>query len=170
LPPPTQLAWRLRCAAPQTYSRQPADYSFSRRGHRHCARLSSIQASDAHVALGVCADRSRDRRLAEDEFRTAIALAELRVGAQALRPFLASMGRFAESKAEADRACDVDPLCLVVATNAAWVSMAGELDAAIDRCGHPLDMDPPSNRASHLGVALIAAGGPGGCRRAVVNL
>ena len=70
------------------------------------------------------------------------------------------MSRFGEAKAEADRACDVDPFCLVVTTSAAWVRYAaGEFTTAIDRSRHVLDMDAgfmPARRL--LGVALLGAG------------
>ena len=72
------------------------------------------------------------------------------------------MSRFTEAKAEADRACDFDPFCLVVATSAASVRyMAGESATAIERCRHVLDMDPgyaPARRL--LGAALLASGKP----------
>jgi tetratricopeptide (TPR) repeat protein len=76
--------------------------------------------------------------------------------------FLAAMSRFGEAKAEADRACDVDPFCLVVTTNAAWVRYAAtEFGAAIDRSRYVLDMDSgymPARRM--LGAALLGAGRP----------
>jgi tetratricopeptide (TPR) repeat protein len=72
------------------------------------------------------------------------------------------MSRFGEAKAEADRACDVDPFCLVVTTNAAWVRYtAGEFGPAVERSRHVLDMDAgfmPARRL--LGVTLLAAGRP----------
>lgn len=72
------------------------------------------------------------------------------------------MSRFAEAKAEADRACDVDPFCLVVATSAAWVRYAaGEFEGAIDRCRHVLEMDAGFTSARRiLGAALLGAGKP----------
>ena len=145
------------------HGRQPG------RGPLQQARTAALRAieldpgvSDAHVALGeVRRALEWDWRLAEDEYRTAIALSPSCESAHRFfGSFLASMGRIAESKAVADRACDVDPLCLVVATNAAWVRyLAGEFDAAIDRCGHVLDMDPAFKSARRiLGAALLGAG------------
>jgi TolB-like protein/Tfp pilus assembly protein PilF len=121
--------------------------------------------SDAHLALAeVRRTLEWNWQLAEDEYRTAIALSPSCESAHRLfAQFLAAMSRFAESKAEADRACDVDPFCLVVATTAAWVRYAaGEFDGAIDRCRHVLDMDPAFDSARRLlGAALLAAGKPG---------
>jgi TolB-like protein/tetratricopeptide (TPR) repeat protein len=118
--------------------------------------------SDAHVALAeVRRALEWNWRVAEDEYRTAIALSpSCETAHRFFAHFLASMGRFAEAKAEADRACDVDPLCMVVATSAAWVRyVAGEFPGAIDRCRHLLDMDPSFRYTRRvLGAALIGAG------------
>jgi TolB-like protein/Tfp pilus assembly protein PilF len=135
------------------------------------ARASALRAieidpgvSDAHVALAeVRRTLEWNWRLAEDEYRTAIALSPSCESAHRFfAQFLAAMSRFAEAKAEADRACDVDPLCLVVATNAAWVRYtAGEFDAAVDRCRQILDMDPGFRYARRiLGAALLQTGRP----------
>jgi TolB-like protein/Tfp pilus assembly protein PilF len=117
--------------------------------------------SDAHVALAeVRRMLEWNWRLAEDEYRTAIALSpSCETAHRFFGQFLATMARFAEAKTEADRACDVDPLCLTVATTAAWVRyVAGEHHAAIDRCRHVLDMDPTFTSARRiLGAALLAA-------------
>lgn len=147
------------------HARQPG------RGPLQQARAAALRAieldpgvSDAHVALAeVRRTLEWDWRLAEDEYRTAIALSPSCESAHRFfGSFLASMARFGEAKAEADRAADVDPLCLVVATGAAWVRyMAGEFDGAIDRCRHVLDMDPDFQLARRiLGAALIGAGQP----------
>ncbi len=118
--------------------------------------------SDAHVALAeVRRTLEWNWRLAEDEYRTAIALSPSCESAHRFfAQFLAAMSRFPEAKAEADRASDVDPLCLVVSTNAAWVRyFAGDLNAAIDRCRHVLDLDPGFRFARRvLGAAMLAAG------------
>jgi TolB-like protein/Tfp pilus assembly protein PilF len=118
--------------------------------------------SDAHLALAeIRRVLEWNWRVAESEYRTAIALSPSCESAHRFyAQFLASMARFGEAKAEADRACDVDPFCCVVTTNAAWVRyVAGELDTAIDRSRHVLDMDSgfaPARRI--LGASLLAAG------------
>ena len=141
------------------------------RGPLEQAREAALRAveidpgiSDAHVALAeVRRTLEWNWRLAEDEYRTAIALAPSCESAHRFfAQFLAAMSRFAEAKTEADRACDVDPFCLVVLTSAAWVRyMAGDFDAAIDRCRHVLDMDPAFTSARRiLGAAMLGAGRP----------
>ena len=154
------------------HSREPG------RGSLEQAREAALRAieidpgiSDAHVALAeVRRTLEWNWRLAENEYRTAIALSPSCESAHRFfGQFLAAMSRFGEAKAEADRACDVDPLCLVVATSAAWVRYAaGEFDGAIDRCRHVLDMDAGFTSARRiLGAALLGAGKP---QEAVVEL
>ena len=59
-----------------------------------------------------------------------------------------------------ERACELDPLCLVVGTTAGWVRYAaGDFDAAIDHCRNTIDMDPefmPARRV--LAAAYLQAG------------
>src|SRR5688572_4974928 len=118
--------------------------------------------SDAHLALAeIRRTLEWNWRTAEDEYRTAIALSPSCESAHRFyAQFLAAMSRFGEAKAEADRACDVDPFCLVVTTSAAWVRYAaGEFNHAIDRSRYVLDMDAgymPARRL--LGATLLAAG------------
>jgi tetratricopeptide (TPR) repeat protein len=120
--------------------------------------------SDAHLALAeIRRVLEWNWRTAEDAYRTAIALSPSCESAHRFyAQFLAAMSRFGEAKAEADRACDVDPFCLVVTTNAAWVRYtAGEFSPAVERSRHVLDMDAgfmPARRL--LGVTLLAAGRP----------
>jgi tetratricopeptide (TPR) repeat protein len=74
--------------------------------------------------------------------------------------YLAARGRTAEASAAADRAYDLDPLCLVVNTSAALVRyLARDFNPAIERCRDTLDMDDrfaPARRL--LAAALLEAG------------
>jgi TolB-like protein/Tfp pilus assembly protein PilF len=118
--------------------------------------------SDAHLALAeIRRTLEWEWRTAEDAYRTAIALSPSCESAHRFyAQFLAAMSRFGEAKSEADRACDVDPFCLVVTTSAAWVRYAaGEFASAADRSRQVLDMDAsymPARRL--LGAALLGAG------------
>jgi TolB-like protein/Flp pilus assembly protein TadD len=73
---------------------------------------------------------------------------------------LSALGRHAEAIRESERACELDPLCLVVGTTAAWVRyIRGDYAAAIDHCRNTIDMDPeflPAHRL--LGAAYLQAG------------
>ncbi|RPI51329.1 MAG: hypothetical protein EHM55_19235, partial [Acidobacteria bacterium] len=157
----TARAW----IAVANHSREPV------RARLEQARASALRSieidpgiSDAHLALAeIRRTLEWNWRVAEDEYRTAIALSPSCESAHRFyAQFLAAMSRFGEAKSEADRACDVDPFCLVVTTSAAWVRYAaGEFEAAIDRSRHVLDMDAgfvPARRI--LGAALLGAGRP----------
>ena len=73
---------------------------------------------------------------------------------------LSLQGRHAEAIRASDRACELDPLCLVVGTTAGWTRyVAGDFDAAIDHCRNTIDMDPefmPARRV--LAAAYLQAG------------
>jgi tetratricopeptide (TPR) repeat protein len=73
---------------------------------------------------------------------------------------LSVQGRHAEAIRATERACELDPLCLVVGTSAGWVRYAaGDFDAAIDHCRNTIDMDPefmPARRV--LAAAYLQAG------------
>ena len=115
--------------------------------------------SDAHLALAeIRRTLEWEWRTAEDAYRTAIALSPSCESAHRFyAQFLAAMSRFGEAKSEADRACDVDPFCLVVTTSAAWVRYAaGEFASAADRSRQVLDMD----------AELCAGSPPAGCSAA----
>ena len=125
-----------------------------RSGNLRCAPGARRDSAHARMELADGRRRISDRNRAVAELR------DRRTASTA--QFLAAMSRFGEAKAEADRACDVDPFCLVVTTSAAWVRYAAaEFDAAIDRSRHVLDMDAgymPARRM--LGAALLGAGRP----------
>jgi TolB-like protein/tetratricopeptide (TPR) repeat protein len=73
---------------------------------------------------------------------------------------LSVQGRHAEAIRASERACELDPLCLVVGTTAGWTRyFAGDFDAAIDHCRNTIDMDPefvPARRL--LAAAYLQAG------------
>ena len=115
--------------------------------------------SDAHLALAeIRRTLEWNWRTAEDAYRTAIALSPSCESAHRFyAQFLAAMSRFGEAKSEADRACDVDPFCLVVTTSAAWVRYAAGEFASADR-------SQPAG-ARH-GRRLHAGSPPAGCSAA----
>jgi TolB-like protein/Tfp pilus assembly protein PilF len=74
--------------------------------------------------------------------------------------FLAVRGRPAEAAVAADRACDLDPLCLVVNTSAAWVRyLAGDYDGTMERCRHTMGMDADFAPAPRLLAAALFQSG-----------
>jgi TolB-like protein/Tfp pilus assembly protein PilF len=118
--------------------------------------------SEAHLTL---AEVERilewDWNGAEKAYRTALAFNPSNVAVHRLYGlYLAAKGRTAEASAAADRACDLDPLCLVVNTSAALVRFfARDFNPVVERCRDTLDMDDgfaPARRL--LAAALIEAG------------
>ena len=118
--------------------------------------------SEAHLALAEVrktVDWNWDG--AEAGYRFALAFNPCSEAAHRLYGlFLAARGRTAEAALSATRACDLDPLCLVVNTSAAWVRyLARDYDLAIDWCRHTLDMDrafAPAHRV--MAAALLQVG------------
>jgi TolB-like protein/Tfp pilus assembly protein PilF len=100
--------------------------------------------SDAHLGL---ANISRmldwNWEDAEASYRQALSLnpsseAAHRYYAQ----LLVALGRESEALSEVQRAVELDPLCLVVGTSAAWVHYAvGDYDASIDACRRVIGLD-----------------------------
>ena len=112
--------------------------------------------AEAHLALGDV------RRMLEWDWRGAeLAYAQ----AIALNPsqenphrryaiLLAAVGRRAEAVREAERACELDPLCLVVGSSGALVQyLVGNYDMAIERCRRTSELDPQYLPAQRLMAA-----------------
>jgi TolB-like protein/DNA-binding winged helix-turn-helix (wHTH) protein/Tfp pilus assembly protein PilF len=118
--------------------------------------------SEAHLTL---AEVERilewDWSGAEKGYRTALAFNPSSVAVHRhYGLYLAARRRVAEASAATERAYDLDPLCLEVNTNAAWVRfVARDYPPAIERCRHTLDMDPGYVNARRLlAAALMEAG------------
>lgn len=81
---------------------------------------------------------------AEAGYQSAIAAAPSCESAhRAYGVFLASMARSSEAFVEAERAVELEQLCLTVTTSAAWVRYAARrFDEVVQRCRYTLDMDP----------------------------
>lgn len=133
------------------------------------ARQSAVRAleldptsSEAHLTL---ADVKRvlewDWAGAEKAYRTALAFNPSNEAAHRhYGLYLAARGRTAEASAAADRAHDLDPLCLVVNTSAALVRyLARDFNRAIERCRDALDMDDRFTPARRLLVAALLQAG-----------
>jgi TolB-like protein/Tfp pilus assembly protein PilF len=82
---------------------------------------------------------------------------------------LALRSRFEEAARHVDQACEIDPLCLMANTIAAWTRyLSGDVDRAIERCRHALHLFPEFAPAQRLlGAAYLRAGD---CARARATL
>ena len=118
--------------------------------------------AEAHMALGdVRRMLEWDWRGAEAAYSHAIVLNPSAEGThRCYGVMLAALGRTAEATREVNRACEIDPLCLVVNSSAAWLRyVTGEYDEAIARCRHTIDLEPryfPVRRL--LGAAYLLGG------------
>jgi TolB-like protein/DNA-binding winged helix-turn-helix (wHTH) protein/Tfp pilus assembly protein PilF len=107
----------------------------------------------AHTALALVAEMyDYDWPKAEKEFRRAIELAPGYATAhQWYAEYLSCLGRFEEALAESDRARQLDPMSLVVASDRGWVQYrARQYDRAIVQGRAVLDMDPNFLHAASL--------------------
>ena len=151
---------RAHVAAAEYFLREPRQAVEA--GRIAAARALELDPSDsdAHLALAEIR-KTVDLAGAETAYRSALALNPSSEAAHRLYGlFLAARGRIPEAALAVQRACDLDPLCLVVNTSAAWVRyLAHEYDEAIDWCRHALDMDRHFATASCvLAAALVATG------------
>jgi len=81
---------------------------------------------------------------------------------RALALMLALQGRDSEALASAERARDLDPLCLAMGTALTWTRyIVGDYEGAILDCRHLLEVDPELLSARRvLAAALLQAGRP----------
>jgi TolB-like protein/Tfp pilus assembly protein PilF len=133
------------------------------------ARESALRALDldptVSEAVAVLADTKRlldmDWAAAETGYLHALALNPS--NEYALRAYgvmLALRARWEEAASHVDRACEIDPLCLMANTMTAWTRyVAGDIDRAIERCQHALDLFPEFRPARRLLGAAYLAGG-----------
>jgi TolB-like protein/Tfp pilus assembly protein PilF len=116
-------------------------------------------------AIAVLADirRTLDMDWAGAEAGFLAALALNPSNEYALRGYgvtLALCSRFDDGARYIDQACEIDPLCLMANTMAAWVRyLSSDVDRAIDRCQHALHLFPEFVPAARLlGAAYQRAG------------
>jgi len=101
--------------------------------------------AEAHASLALVAENyDYDWQTAEKEFRRAIELnPDYATAHQWYAEYLAWQGRFDEALAESERARQLDPMSLIIATDRGTVLFyARKYDRAIDQFRAVLDMDP----------------------------
>jgi tetratricopeptide (TPR) repeat protein len=123
------------------------------------------QSVEGHLALAeVHKQLDWDWAAAENGYRTAVALNPSSDAAhRSYGVFLAGLARHDEALIEAERAVELDPLCLTVNSSAAWVCYAArQYDRVIAWCRHTLEMRPefvPARRflsAAYLQTGRVA--------------
>jgi len=153
----------------RTYTARAEYYNVEPRAALETARPIAERALEldphlAHAHLAVANIRAMldwDWEAAEAGFRQAIALNPSSDGAHRWYGILlAGLGRSSEAVREAQRARELDPLCLVAGTSDAWTRyMAGDYEGAIKVCRYIMDMQrhfTPAWRV--LGASLIEMG------------
>jgi TolB-like protein/DNA-binding winged helix-turn-helix (wHTH) protein/lipoprotein NlpI len=118
--------------------------------------------AEAHASLALVAENyDYDWQTAEKEFRRAIQLnPDYATAHQWYAEFLAWQGRFDEALTESERARQLDPMSLIIATDrGAILYYARQYDRAIDQLRAVLDMDPGFNNArSYIVGAYVQQG------------
>jgi TolB-like protein len=145
-------------------------YRASPRTALEAARLSATRARtldpsfyESHLALGEIRKMLEwDWQGAETSYAQAILLNPSHAGPhRAYALLLSALSRSAEAVRESERACDMDPFCVVVnGSGAAWVRfLTGDYDVAIARAREAVEMEPdylPARRI--LAAAYLQAG------------
>ena len=136
---------RATVAAADYYLREPREALDA--AEASAARALAIDPTEpeAHVALAeVRRCRDWDWDGAEEAYRRALSFNPSNEAARRLYGVLLGARRQHDAAtAMTDRAVELDPLCLVAGTSAAWVRyVAGQYDDVIERCRHTIDMDP----------------------------
>ncbi len=118
--------------------------------------------AEAHASLALVAENyDYDWQTAEKEFRRAIQLnPDYATAHQWYAEYLAWQGRFDEALAESERARQLDPMSLIIATDrGAILFYARKYDRAIDQFRAVLEMDPGfSNARSFLAACYVQQG------------
>lgn len=139
----------------------PKDLIGKARAAAHRAVELDDNLAEAHVSVAVVAqDFDWDWKTAESEYRRAIALNPNYATAHHwYAEYLTLMGRFDESRAEMERARQLDPLSLIIASdNAVFLYYARQYDASIQQFRAVVDMEPRFPRAAPLSFAYLEKG------------
>ena len=118
--------------------------------------------AEAHASLALVAENyDYDWQTAEKEFRRAIQLnPDYATAHQWYAEYLAWQGRFDEALAESERARQLDPMSLIIATDrGAILFYARKYDRAVDQFRAVLDMDPGfGNARGFLAATYVQQG------------
>ncbi|MBI3050624.1 MAG: winged helix-turn-helix domain-containing protein [Acidobacteria bacterium] len=138
-------AARVHIARAVSYRERPRSAPEAARTAAKRALEFDPRLSEAHLALAdVRWMLEWDWRGADAEYLQAIALNPSEESAhRRYGTMLIAVSRPAEAIRETERACELDPLCLVVNTSAAWARyLAGDYTGALERCRRTTDIDP----------------------------
>lgn len=144
------------------YEQLPAsDFAEQARAAASRAVQLDDHSAEAHTALAlIVQNHDYDWTTSEREFRRAIALdPNYATAHQWYAEHLMWLGRFDEALAESERARQLDPLSLVIATDDAYLLYASRrYDRAIKEFRSVQDRDPGFARAHDIGLAYLQTG------------
>jgi TolB-like protein/tetratricopeptide (TPR) repeat protein len=127
-----------------------------------CAHRLAPNLTDAHLThADLTRYLYRDTDQSRGSYKRAVALNPSHEGARiGYAKMLAAVGEFPQAAREADRARELDPMCLTANATAAWVRyLGGDYDTAVSLCRDTLEMDNDYVWANRLlGGALLASG------------
>ena len=127
-----------------------------------CAHRLAPNLTDAHLThADLTRYLYRDTDQSRGSYKRAVALNPSHEGARiGYAKMLAAVGEFPQATREADRARELDPMCLTANATAAWVRyLGGDYDTAVSLCRDTLEMDNDYVWANRLlGGALLASG------------
>jgi TolB-like protein/DNA-binding winged helix-turn-helix (wHTH) protein/Tfp pilus assembly protein PilF len=144
------------------YQQLPAsDYADQARAAALRAVELDDRSAEAHTALAlIVQNHDYDWKTSEQEFRRAIALdPNYATAHQWYAEHLMWLGRFDEALAESERARQLDPLSLIIATDDAYLLYTSrQYDRAIKGFRSVLDRDPGFARAYDIGLVYLQTG------------
>ena len=127
-----------------------------------CAHRLAPNLTDAHLThADLTRYLYRDTDQSRASYKRAVTLNPSHEGARiGYAKMLAAVGEFPQATREADRARELDPMCLTANATAAWVRyLGGDYDTAVSLCRDTLEMDNEYVWANRLlGGALLASG------------
>jgi TolB-like protein/Flp pilus assembly protein TadD len=125
--------------------------------HRLAPNLTDAHLTHADLTRYLYRDTEQSRA----SYKRAVSLNPSHEGARiGYAKMLAAVGEFPHAIREADRARELDPMCLTANATAAWVRyLGGDYDTAVSLCRDTLEMDNDYVWANRLlGGALLASG------------
>ena len=127
-----------------------------------CAHRLAPNLTDAHLThADLTRYLYRDTAQSRASYKRAVSLNPSHEGARiGYAKMLAAVGEFPQAVREADRARELDPMCLTANATVAWVRyLSGDYDTAVSLCRDTLEMDNDYVWANRLlGGALLASG------------
>jgi TolB-like protein/tetratricopeptide (TPR) repeat protein len=149
---------RTRIAFAESYQRAPRQELAQARDAAIRALELDPELAEAHLAMGdVHRLLNWDWRSAEASYSRAVMLnPSFESVHRSYGALLVSLDRPDEAVREVERACDLDPLCLISTLSAARVHyLVGDYDRAAEKCRHSIDMDPERVHAHRLLGAVL---------------